>query len=468
MCFFTAGNLCAQTPIPAELEALKNFLIQESAIIAGPSKNAQPKNFFCVANIYLSGTETAENNYYFKLLLDENPTTGWRGNTEWYDQLKGMAVSSGNRITGIYWSNIANPTIPHANTDVSGCGGKLDLSACDQLTRFTCDNSKLTEVVLNGTKLASTIAVNVNNNSLTKFEITNVNTIDDKGVKTLKLSNSSTLGVECRGNKLTFANMPKMRIIIPQNYLDDAANYYLCSLQADSVNNGNNFINIPINLAPAYDVSTGPYSTSYEWYGGYNSATKVFSNKLSPQPSGSNGVYTFSSSNFSVGQTVYCKITNPLFSLKILGGMTANDMAYQGSSTELFPYSPHYGVFNAFYNYGEECYFTWFNNFDDNFKFTYAGQCDLVLCYQTTLGLYTGISSPSAFTASAYFSGDVLRVTSEVPIQAVSVFDLSGKELFAGSFNAPDITIGDLSPQKGIYLVKVTSDAGVTTQKLLK
>jgi len=240
--------------------------------------------------------------------------------------------------------------------------------------------------------------------------------------------------------------MPKMRIMAPQpgDFPNDASNFYYCSSQAVFVKSGGDPYDA-VNIANLYGVSLGPFTTSYAWYSNSGMTTPI------TPPSGSNGSYTFPSS--MLGNTIYCKVKNPLFSLKTSDRSFVPFPGYK-YSTE-YPY-------NSLYDYGEEFY-------APNYIASYAGECDLVLCYQTTLGLPTSITNPTAPSLIAYFSGEMLNITNnEISLQSVSIFDLSGKQLFASNFNDTGITVDGAGWQKGVYIIKATSDAGVFTQKIIK
>jgi spore coat protein CotH len=64
--------------------------------------------------------------------------------------------------------------------------------------------------------------------------------------------------------------------------------------------------------------------------------------------------------------------------------------------------------------------------------------------------------------------GTVLNVKTDTMADAVTVYDLSGKVLFSGTFNDVQFSINFESFEAGFYIVKVTSGAETSTHKVLK
>lgn len=409
VCFFTASNLFAQYN-EAELQGLRDFLIQESGLPDGPYKNAQPYNYFCVSGTTVDWNNggLAEDNAAFQSLNGDD----WKTELDWITTLKGVAFES-NRITGINWSNLsANP--------VGGCGGTLDLSASDKLVSFICNASSLTELILNGTSINGDI--DVKGNALTKFDIINV-TEEDNGMPVIWLSGMNKF--DCTGNKLTFASMPQIQVL-STSFL----NLYWSANQADSTNSvlaggTGNELKTAIDLRSDYyldytDASQGLYGpTDYTW--------KKSNGDVIVPASSDNGIFVFEDKSLE-NEEVYCEITNNLF-------------GYYDESSD--PRDHPY----------------------DN------PNCYLILKYNTTLlpKTPTGISNPEDVSISVYISVNTLYVSNnEVPVKSVTVFDLSGKQLYAGVFNTSEVTVDASTWEKGVYIVKVTSDAGVFTQKVMR
>ena len=427
--FFAINDFFAQVYNLDELQNLRDFLIQESNFPDGPYKENYPKHYHCISG-------NAANNIFAIAALELLEGSGWQSDHSWVSPLKGITFTEG-RISKIEWrTGVVN--------SVDGLRGVLDLNNCSQLTSFTCTggSNKLTELYLNGTSLPANGSIDVKNNALTKFEITNVNTVDDQNVPALFLpdpftSGIITSGIQCQGNKLTFVNMPKMRIIVPYplpDYPNDAANLYSCSGQDIYVNQDGDPASANVDLNPLYGVAIAPYTTVYDdiWY-----TSSSFATPATPQPAKiDNGVYLFPSE--AVGITYYCKITNPLFSLKVEGG-------------------------NPLYDYAEDVYGEY------GFIGYKAAQCNLTLCYQTTITEELTVVSLTESSAAIYFSSDILHIKDgAVSVQSVSVFDISGKQLFTGTFNENYVQVNASTWQNGVYIVKVTSGAGMYIQKILK
>jgi hypothetical protein len=392
-----SGNLSAQYNMD-ELQGLRNFLIQESALIEGPYKDAQPKNYFCISGNMLAKGGVAEDNYYYKMLIGDE----WETDFSWIATLRGVTFAS-DRITKIEWSNI-NPAAP-----VGGCGGVLDLTACDKLTTFVCIGSSLMELYLNGTNIND--RVNVRNNALTRFEIINA---PEEGngseIPTLWLEPSGLF--DCTGNKLKFANMPQVQVFSSLAFL----NLYYSANQADSTNITGNELKSEIDLKTDYYVDFSGQNplyapTKYVW------KYTADGSPVSPGDYEENqGVFKFADIKFENVQ-LYCEMTNNFF-------------GYPGVDV--------------------------------------AG-CILTLKYYTTIlpKTETFVSNPTQIRASVYFSTNTLYVNSHVAIKSALVFDLHGKQLFAGTFNNNEISIDGSNWQKGLYFVHVISDAGVIVEKVM-
>ncbi len=419
LCISVLGTLkvSSQTYVKAELKNLRDFLIQES--------NSKDEMSVYYMNYELLCTGLSEEQIAALNSNDE----GWWADTSWMSKfklgsLKTTTIEGVTYVQEIYWKR---------ETDTGGIKGSLDLRACKEL--MTLDIPQQSQTVLYsvqiwGAKLQKVILNAQSGGKLSYFKVEGVTTKDNKNVPTLFFPKNSSTVFNCRVNNLKFANMPQMRVIISEasaGYPNDAANYYACSSQADSINSAGNKVGIPIDLTSAYAATVGPYKTAYEWY-----SDRAFTSKLNPQPSGSDGVYTF---NSLVSGNVYCKITNPLFSLK---------------TEALYP------------EYAEDLYSPW-PDFTDN------GYADLVLCYQTTLYKTTGISNPDNNNSfEAYLSKNTLYINNDSEISSVSVFDLSGKQVYQGAYTTNNISIDASMWQKGLYIVKVNAANGIYTQKVVK
>ena len=86
----------------------------------------------------------------------------------------------------------------------------------------------------------------------------------------------------------------------------------------------------------------------------------------------------------------------------------------------------------------------------------------------------TGVLNTTPFEKSAFKAvpnptNGLVKITG-VSINEVTLFDVTGKEVYANQFNAlNDVTINISALQNGMYLAKVTDVNGNTaTQKILK
>lgn len=385
-------NLKAQEYDNNELGNLRIFLIQKSN---APEINNMPYNYYAL--IKKTEGNSLYDGYFNDLKSDENwKSTVENPNPAWVVSIKDyitFSASSPKKITAINWIN--SGTYP-----VSGLAGKFDLSACTKLQTFTFQQiaNNVTEIIIDGSSLTGVVDVLGNSGSYSKlenFEILNVPKID--GISYLDIPR-----LECRYNKLKFNKMPQVQVF------NGLTNLYNCSSQADSINNAGNEIDSPINLNRDYyndDLVFDSFytGTKYEWKKESDNTPILMPGNYTTDDKGN---FTFTNESL-VGEEIYCEMTNPFFGIPEDGGA-----AY------------------------------------------------LILRYRTKLlakGTNTSISTQDKDTdyISGYFTKDVLCIKNTgIKLQAIAVFNLSGKQLYFDHCNDNEVSINTSGWEKGIYIVK--------------
>lgn len=341
------------------------------------------------------------------------------GSESWEDDPEFMLLSGNDwasdpswitKLRGVDWTagyriRSVKWTTLSGTPSVGGLSGILDLKACNQIQSFICSGANsLSELYLNGASLTG--QVNVHGLGLKKFDIIDISTVDPNGfnIPSLRLS-----AFDIGGNNLIYTTVPSIWAFDSAGILQ-----YTFDSQNTFVNEGGIAWNADIDLSDYYfryspDPNGDFQPTVFTWY----DQTAGGTSPISVTDLGS-GRFRLPD-NLRVGHTIYCEMTNNFF----------ND-----------------GIKNL-----------------------------LTLRYETTVmsGVITDISTVVAGDRlSVYFSNGLLYVESEeIPIHSITVTDLSGKRLYTGTFNGSGDAITDFSPEKGVYVVKVTSAAGVFVGKVM-
>lgn len=87
--------------------------------------------------------------------------------------------------------------------------------------------------------------------------------------------------------------------------------------------------------------------------------------------------------------------------------------------------------------------------------------------YTTDSALGTGNNEAMAETVIVYPGADGLKVSSITPLNAVTVFDVRGRELYNGTATGNAKNITGISPQKQLLIIKVTTEKGIFTRKII-
>ncbi|MCL1942708.1 MAG: T9SS type A sorting domain-containing protein [Candidatus Azobacteroides sp.] len=399
----SSSTLFAQNYNNDELKNLRDFLIIWSGHEKPAGTDIYPYNYQILAPSLNSEEIDALNS-----------ADDWKTLTTWMGKIGGVTFTAGNRIQTITWNN---------DNAYNGLGGVLNLADCSELVSidFPQNINYITSITLNGSKLtnANLRGSTTDFSTLTSLTITSVTTTDENGFPSLLTGYGKNLGIDCEFNRLTFANMPPIRVIT--DGYDFNPNLFLCANQAPS--EGNEDPLNKVDLHTNYWVDTKDYfgGTEYKWY--YVDGGGTISSDLYSQDG--YGIFTFDSS--LEDKSVYCEMTNNLFSVKS----------------------------------DPPCYETNTDGSDIN----------LILRYYTTLvkSPDTGISSPGTGSAVIYLTDNTLYVKSEAsPVQAVAVFDLSGKQVFGAGYHDHEVTVDASGWQRGVYIVKVNTIDGSASQKIIK
>ncbi|MCD7972949.1 MAG: T9SS type A sorting domain-containing protein [Candidatus Azobacteroides sp.] len=398
----------AQNYNEEELAQLKEFLLQPCHLELQSNKdNGFTYNFHAMHKSNAFAPKDLENQNILLSILD------------------GVKFNDTGRISEIAWGG---------GSGIGGFSGKLDLSACSELKKFEfrmSDNNRISSITLNATNLhhAEVVSPGTATSVLEEFILTGI----EKGEYLPYQKGVTVPYLNCMGNKLTFNKMPKVIVENKETFV----NQYFCSGQQDSINPAGNHIGEIIDLHTDYyfdDVEGLMWNNSSHHFG---STEYIWKNENEEELKENTDYTTDGKGHFEfinpslIKKTVTCEITHNLFKVN--------------TAFEQEPGS-----------YGNDE-----NRYNHNY---------LTLKYRTTLRKdpTVGIHEETGKEMAAWFSDRQLIIEKTGnALSLVSVYDLSGKQIYNATERSSNLKINAENWQQGVYIIKLTTGKETEIRKAI-